>query len=382
MIDLSKLLPSVSLRLPKMVIYGPKGIGKSDFCAQIPDVIVMDVENGMDSFYVPKYKISKYDQIREFLIALYKQPHSFKYLVVDSADWVQDLMSESLCTQFKAATLSDRGCSAFLFGEGYKKLGRLWGQFLSSLSALNRDRNMGIILTAHPQIRKFEDPLSSSYDQYSLKIDNVGGEKLKEWADAVLFATFRVNINEEKGDFGSVVKRGADGVRVLHTQPNACYEAKNRFGLPPTIPFEKNKSWQSFFHHFQSFQKSIEKKAAHLQEPIKKNSVPPIDIPSLPVDEAPVEFMGNATVENVTEEVTPISILKAIPQTENATIPAKTLINEFQVDYLKRLMSEYQIAETLTEYNVYSLSDLTLDAYNEIYKKLCMDAVVGDDSLS
>ena len=57
---------------------------------------------------------------------------------------------------------------------------------------------------------------------------------VKEWADVVLFANYKTVV--EKTDSGKAKARG--NKRVMYTQHNACWDAKNRWGLPAELPFD------------------------------------------------------------------------------------------------------------------------------------------------
>ena len=58
---------------------------------------------------------------------------------------------------------------------------------------------------------------------------------IKEWADMLLFAnykTFSIAV-DDKGK----KRKAQGGERVMYTTHNACWDAKNRYGLPDEVPF-------------------------------------------------------------------------------------------------------------------------------------------------
>ena len=80
-----------------------------------------------------------------------------------------------------------------------------------------------------------------SYDRWELKLINSPKcnvcAMLKEWADMVLFAnykTYSVAVDKE----GKKRKAQGEGQRVMYTSHNPCWDAKNRFGLAPELPFD------------------------------------------------------------------------------------------------------------------------------------------------
>ncbi|MFR5148132.1 MAG: AAA family ATPase [Ruminococcus sp.] len=58
---------------------------------------------------------------------------------------------------------------------------------------------------------------------------------IKEWADMLLFAnykTFSIAV-DDKGK----KRKAQGGEHVMYTTHNACWDAKNRYGLPDEVPF-------------------------------------------------------------------------------------------------------------------------------------------------
>jgi hypothetical protein len=65
----------------------------------------------------------------------------------------------------------------------------------------------------------------------------------EEWADCVLFANFRVYTTATKQGFEKKVVRGVGtGERVVYTEERPGFRAKNRYSLPPELPF----GWAEF----------------------------------------------------------------------------------------------------------------------------------------
>jgi hypothetical protein len=96
-------------------------------------------------------------------------------------------------------------------------------------------------------VEKFEDPEAMAYDRYSPRLHKHACSLVCEWADAVLFATRKIRVQQEDAGFNR--KRGVahsigkdGGERILRTIGGPACVAKNRFGLPEQLPL----SWQSF----------------------------------------------------------------------------------------------------------------------------------------
>ena len=52
---------------------------------------------------------------------------------------------------------------------------------------------MTVVLIAHAKIEKFENPETVPYDRYSSRLHKLASALVQEWADEVLFATYKVH---------------------------------------------------------------------------------------------------------------------------------------------------------------------------------------------
>lgn len=253
--DLSLLKPSVEFKKPKMIVYGTEGIGKSTFASQAPNPIVLDLENGMDLINIPKYKADNFVKVLDLFSSLLSQEHNFEYVLIDSLDWLERLMISHLCHVHNAKSLVDRSCKVFAYGAGEKLLLSMWNDLISILDKINQKKNMGIILTAHCDIKRFDDPLTESYDMYRIKLEKSSSNLVKEWVECILFANWKVQIEGEDMGFNKTINRAKGVGRVLYTEKRPSFEAKNRYSLPPEMPF----NWNIFAENVNKFQKSVMK---------------------------------------------------------------------------------------------------------------------------
>jgi hypothetical protein len=89
-------------------------------------------------------------------------------------------------------------------------------------------------------MRKFEQPdEAGAYDRWEMKLQNSPKANIaatvKEWADMVLFANYRVIVSD-KDKQGKGKAQG--GRRVMYASHHPCWDAKNRYGLPDMMDFE------------------------------------------------------------------------------------------------------------------------------------------------
>lgn len=222
-------------RAQKAVVYGPEGIGKSTFAAQFPDPLFIDTEGStyhMDVARTPKP--SSWTMLMEQVKHVKNNPHICKTLVIDTADWAEQLCVSEVCSKAQKASIEDFG-----YGKGYAYLAEEFGRLLNLLEEVII-AGVHVVFTAHAQMRKFDQPEESgSYDRWEVKLQKKTAPLLKEWADMILFAnykTFVVNVDGQGAAKGKNKAQG--GKRVMYTSHHPCWDAKNRHDLPNELPFD------------------------------------------------------------------------------------------------------------------------------------------------
>lgn len=219
----------------KIVLYGPEGIGKSTFAAQFPDVLFIDTEGSTKELDVARLpKPTSWAMLGQEL-RFVKENRPCRTIAIDTIDWAETLCVEHVCDKHGKQGIEDFG-----YGNGYIYAKEELGRLLNRLEELI-ERGIHVVLTAHAQIRKFEQPDEmGAYDRYELKLGKKTGSQtsplVKEWADMVLFANYKTQ-SVSVDDKGKKHK-AQGGKRVMHTSHHPCWDAKNRHGLPEELPFE------------------------------------------------------------------------------------------------------------------------------------------------
>lgn len=219
----------------KVVIYGPEGIGKSTFAAQFPDPVFIDTEGSTKKLNIRRFpKPSSWEMLKnEVKEAM--NGRLCKTLVIDTFDWAEQLCIEAICSAYQKKGIEDFG-----YGNGYVYEKEEIGKFLNLLQEAV-DSGINVVLTAHAQIRKFEQPDElGAYDRWELKLGKKTSSQIsplvKEWADMVLFANYKTYAVAVDKDGKKFKAQGGD--RVMYTTHHPCWDAKNRDGLPSEMPFE------------------------------------------------------------------------------------------------------------------------------------------------
>jgi len=224
---------------PRLLIYGTEGIGKSTTAAQAPKPIFVPTEDGLDQIHCRSFPLAgTLADVEAALQALIQEQHDFETVVIDSLDWLERLIWDSLCEQYGVSSIEkvDGG-----YARGYTHALTPWRRVLNDLNTLRNQRGMCVILLAHAKVEKFEDPENPAYDRYSPRLHKHATALITEWADAVLFATRKLITKTEETGFGRdrtiAAGLGRDGgERILRCVGSPACVAKNRYGLPAELP--------------------------------------------------------------------------------------------------------------------------------------------------
>lgn len=221
-------------------INGQAGVGKTTFACAAPNTIGIITERGLGDIEIDHFPICKtWEQLNECIARLISNGHNYENVFIDSLDWAQELNFDYVCRKHNAQSIEDANGG---YGKGYVEALREWRKLLDNLDKLRFKKNMNIILTAHTEVRKVQDPRLPTYDTYAIKLNKRASSVIEEWCDVILFATWDVTVREVKDGGAKRSMALSDAPRVMHTDLSPLYTAKNRYHLPPILPL----SWAAF----------------------------------------------------------------------------------------------------------------------------------------
>ena len=210
---------------PKGIIYGPPGIGKTTFGASADRALLIDCENGAGAVPCARTPyLTTWPEISQWLGALERDEHPYATVAIDSLDWmlrrIEEHVSGSAGKLDQTLNRSHGG-----YGNGKQVMKNHVYQVL--LPQLDRivNRGIAVLLLAHANRTEITD------------VDGITTEKTTaEVPEGYL------NVFVEWSDFVCLARMDADGRRVLVTRETPRALAKNRYGMPESIPFD----WTSF----------------------------------------------------------------------------------------------------------------------------------------
>lgn len=208
---------------PKVMITGLSGAGKSYLAATLPEALFLDIEGGLSFLDVAKTPVATADELMQDLLELYKAPkQEYKYIVIDSVDWLVNLFAAKTSGAGQGKTLEALMESATLtlnksqggYGNGKQVLENyIRNTLVKFLNMLNR-KGYGIILIAHADKKTLMDSDGTNIDRIAPKMDINSMNVFVEWVDNLFY-----------------IKRDDDGVRHLIVNPTDVIMAKNRMGI-------------------------------------------------------------------------------------------------------------------------------------------------------
>jgi DNA polymerase III delta prime subunit len=244
--DLSNLKTTTATHPPRLLIYGPPGLGKTTLASEFPGAVIMNLEGGVPmDIHVPTLgdpeELIDWNAVISRLTALYTQEHDFKTLITDSLDRLETLAQRHVCAQNKWASIEDAG-----YGKGYVLASELLRNYLEGCNALRVKRNMNIVYIAHSTVTRFDDPQSAPYSKYDIRLNKHVNAMFEDDVDMILFVNQDVSVAEEEVGFGKTVKRAeGGGFRWIYTEARPAFNAKNRYGMPPRLKYDKGQGYSA-----------------------------------------------------------------------------------------------------------------------------------------
>lgn len=329
----------------KVVIYGPEGIGKSTFASKFPEPLFSDTEGS-----TKQLDIKRFDKPEtwETLIAqaeFVRDTKPCKTYVIDTVDW-----AEQLCVTHICAIHNKKGIEDFGYGSGYVYEREEFAKFLSLLEQITA-AGINVVLTAHAQLRKFEQPDEmGAYDRWELKLGKKTSSQIspliKEWADMVLFANYKI-ISVQADEKGKKFK-AQGGTRIMYTQHHPCWDAKNRFGLAEELPFD----YKKIAHIFNEQENTPQLETPRAETPVQQPEAKEPAFNNLP-SYIPPKLGELMTKHNVTEDDIKLAV------SSRGYYPYDTSIENYEQSFIDGCLigawdAMYQIIKTNKENHPFS----------------------------
>lgn len=221
----------------RLLVHGVDGVGKSTFGANAPAPVFLGTEDGTEHLEVARFPSPEgWEDVLDAVRSLTESPSDYRTLVLDSLDWAEPMLWRHVCQRDKVASIEEVGGG---FGKGYVAALDGWRSLLAALERLQRERGMHVILIAHSLIKVFKNPEGDDFDRYVLKLHDKAAGLVREWCKGVFFANYETFAVKDRA---KRIRGVSTGARLLYTQRTAAFDAKDRYGLPESLPL----SWEEF----------------------------------------------------------------------------------------------------------------------------------------
>lgn len=242
-LSLSELKSSKTANPPIIVIYGVDGIGKTTLAAEWPSPLYLPTDGERppsDVEMATPGTVESFEALLDIFGELLTEEHEFKTAILDSLDGLENLVWDATCARLGVSSIEEPG-----YGRGYVEADTEWREFLAAVGALSR-KGINVVMLAHPEIVRFDSPVSDPYSRYTVKLHKRCNALVREQADIVAFLNYRVSLKEKEVAPKKTVAHAEGGKeRQIHLSEGAGYIAKNRYSMPDTVKYVKGAGYAS-----------------------------------------------------------------------------------------------------------------------------------------
>lgn len=260
-ISLKNLRSSTSVFPPVVLLYGVDGVGKTTLAAEFPDPIYLSTsgERTPEGIDLPTLSdeegnakhIESWAELKEIVTELLSEDHSFKTVIFDSLDGLEPVINAETCARIGADSIgsNDKGSPA-AFGQGDVQADVEWGEFMDACAALTH-RGIAVVMLAHPEVKRFDSPITDPYDRYQVKLRKRAAALVRERSDIVAFVNYRVSLKSKEVGIKKEVTHAEGGKeRQIHLTEGAGFVAKNRYSMPDAITYRKGQGYSDLAKFF------------------------------------------------------------------------------------------------------------------------------------
>ncbi|MFN9202439.1 MAG: ATP-binding protein [Gemmatimonas sp.] len=232
---LDDIIDDIQPEPPKMIIYGPQGIGKTTFGAAFYNPVLLPTEKGWGNLRIKRTRhIETYGDLMTIVGALYTGQHDYGTALLDSLTSLERLVWAETARRH-----GEQSIEGWDYGKGYIEADEVWNEVLTALNALQSERQMSIVCTAHATVTRFNSPTAEPYDRYDIDLHKRANALVQRWADVVGFCHWQTSTTSTDLGFKKKATRGiSTGQRLLALEERPAWQAKNRFQLPPVMELD------------------------------------------------------------------------------------------------------------------------------------------------
>ena len=232
----------------RIFLHAEEGLGKTTFAANSDRPILFDIEGGSGNLDVPRYPFvlddtgrlvegghvpRGYQDVLNGIETLRTEEHEYKTLVLDTVDALEGILWDYVCEKGSRRDNRITSIEGFGYGKGFQFALDEWRLLTQKLDKLRKERTMTILLLGHTTVETYRNPRGDDYDRFRVRLHKKAAGHLKDWCDILAFAAMEETTEKEKGS--SKAKGFMTGMRLVHLERDAAYEAKSRIPMPAEL---------------------------------------------------------------------------------------------------------------------------------------------------
>ena len=239
-----------------LLIYGVPGVGKSTLASYAPRPVFANLENGLERIGVDRSPHLK-DWASFWKFMKWAKTSDYQTICIDTMGSLENLLIKEILKEVnegisdpneKAQTINDK--KHFPYGAGGMVLKSKWALIIEMFEKL-QEIGKNIACVAHESITRVTNPDGEDYDRFSPNIHKKSIDLVVGKMDGVFFCKHERLMRVKENTMGDKkVKYAQDtGKRIIQTTEKVTALAKNRFGMPSSMPFNSPDDSKAFFNY-------------------------------------------------------------------------------------------------------------------------------------
>lgn len=237
-----------------ITLFGDAGSGKTSLACEFPDAFMIqtrgeavprDVTHQPDQLDAVGNKRTEGDEpliwdegeLFDQLMALVRDEHEYKTLIIDSVTGLEDLFVQNILdvqpTKQKTMNAAGNG-----YGSAWDMVAAKHGRVRKAAELLRERRGMNVVFLCHANVDRVEPPDAEAFTKYALQLHKKTAPIYTNQSDVVGFVHQQVWTSGE----GDVKKAKTSGVRMVGIDLTPANVSKNRLGLTGAVKYEKGEN--------------------------------------------------------------------------------------------------------------------------------------------